>query len=89
MLPKSWDDVFYLTRKEVLADESLPDFSIDQLKQIHKLFWGHIKELMRDESEEITIHKVLRLVPKKDANGNHEKRDEIFYKKPTGGESGR
>jgi hypothetical protein len=71
MLPKNWDDVFYLMRKDILAEKTLPDFSIAEITSIHKLFWVMLKEEMKDESMQITLPKFLKIVPKKDANGNH------------------
>lgn len=64
MLPNSWDDLFYLMKKEVHSHPDLPNFTIPQLKKIHKMLWVHVKELMRDETSEISLQGFIRLVPK-------------------------
>jgi len=79
MLPKSWDDVFYLTMKELRQRDDVPDLSVQQVEKVHKLFWKQVKETMRDESQAVTIHKLLRFVPKPDANGNDEKERQVLY----------
>tara|TARA_R110000851_G_scaffold245756_1_gene398489 strand:+ start:38 stop:337 length:300 start_codon:yes stop_codon:yes gene_type:complete len=64
MLPESWDDLFYLMKKEVHKHPELPNFTIEQLKKIHKLFWANLKKAMRDETSEISLSGFMRIVPK-------------------------
>lgn len=71
MLPNSWEDLFYLMRKEVHAHPDLPNFTIPQLKKIHKLFWKCVKLTMYDETEEISLRGFIRIIPKLDKIQKH------------------
>jgi hypothetical protein len=64
MLPNSWDDLFYLMKKEVHKHPELPNFTIEELKKIHKIFWANLKKAMRDETSEISLFQFMRIVPK-------------------------
>ena len=76
MLPESWDDLFYLMKKEVHNHPELPNFTIPQLKKIHNLFWKNLKTAMRDQTSEISLYKFLRIVPKLEKIKRYEERKE-------------
>jgi hypothetical protein len=82
MYPRSWGDVFYLMKKDILAHPELPNFTIPQIEKIHKLLWKMIREELKDESSPITLPKFLKFIPKKTTTYYDEKGKRIYNSKP-------
>lgn len=79
-LPKTWDDVYYLVRKEINANPDLPNFTIDDTRMWSNAFWKCLKKVTKDKSSPIRLNGFLTFYPRLKAIKRYEERKQYKIK---------